>query len=509
LSDILKQVHDTIETHNLLASGDGVVVGVSGGPDSVCLLHILLGLCDRYHLRLHVAHLHHGVRGKEADADAEYVASLANEWGLPTTIDRQDIPALAREHKLAFEEAARRVRYAFLARVASETAASKIAVGHNADDQAETVLMHFLRGTGPAGLRGMLPLTPLHTYHLNGFLDPTVSKTVSLIRPLLEVPRSDIEHYCAINNITPRLDRSNLDTTYFRNRLRHELLPTLRTYNPNIGTQLCRTARVVSADYELVARLREDAWTDVLLAAQETFIIFDKAKWQALPTALQRATLRHAAYQLRRTLRDVGFVHVENARMAALGGETGSQATLPMGLALTVGYDTLTLGNIDDAAPALPDDPLLWSTGRTAVTVPGTTPLPGREWILEAKVLEEWDVEKIAASQDVWTAYFDLEKLVEPLTLRPRRPGDRFRPQGMQGHSCKLGAFMINAKIPQPWRAHVPLLEADGEIVWVCGYRTGDGVTVGPDTRKVLRLRFARATPGAEGADNYEDYPGH
>jgi tRNA(Ile)-lysidine synthase len=508
LSDIRKQVQHTIETYNLLTSGDGIVVGVSGGPDSVCLLHILLGLRDRYDLRLYVAHLHHGARGKEADADAEYVASLAHKWGLPTTIDRQDIPALAREHRLAFEETARRVRYAFLARVASETAASKIAVGHNADDQAETVLMHLLRGTGPAGLRGMLPSTPLHTYRLNGFMDPTVPQTVSLIRPLLEVPRSDIEHYCTINNIAPRLDRSNLDTTYFRNRLRHELMPTLRTVNPKIGTQLCRTAQVVSADYELLAQLRNDAWTDVLLAAQKTSIIFDKARWQALPTALQRATLRHAAYQLRKSLRDVGFVHIENARMVARGGETGAQATLPMGLALTVGYDTLTLGNIDDATPALPDDPLLWGAGRTTVQVPGTTPLSGQEWTLEAQVLPEWDLKRIAANQDVWTAYFDLEKLGKPLALRSRRPGDRFRPQGMQGHSCKLSAFMINEKIPQPWRAHVPLLEADGEIVWVCGYRTADGVTVGPDTGTVLRLRFTRLTLETEGALDYEDYPG-
>jgi tRNA(Ile)-lysidine synthase len=128
---------------------------------------------------------------------------------------------------------------------------------------------------------------------------------------------------------------------------------------------------------------------------------------------------------------------------------------------------------------------------------------------LEAKVLKEWDLKQIAVNQDVWTAYLDLEKLVGPLTLRPRRSGDRFRPQGMEGHSCKLSAFMINEKIPQPWRAHVPLLEADGEIVWVCGYRTGDGVAVGPNTREVLRLRFTRTTPGAERVGDYEDYPGY
>ena len=123
--------------------------------------------------------------------------------------------------------------------------------------------------------------------------------------------------------------------------------------------------------------------------------------------------------------------------------------------------------------------------------------------------MREWDLKQIAVNQDVWTAYFDLEKLVEPLTLRSRCPGDRFCPQGMQGHSCKLSAFMINEKIPQPWRAHVPLLEANGEIVWVCGYRVADGVTVGPDTREVLRLRFNRLTLGTEGALDYEDYPGY
>ena len=169
MSKLLQQVRRTIEQHDLLVPGDGIVVGVSGGPDSLCLLHVLLHLRDEHRLRLHVAHLNHGTRGADSDADAEFVARLAAEWGVPATVERQDVPALARAHGLAFEEAARRVRYAFLARVSEEVGACKIAVGHNADDQAETVLMHFLRGAGPAGLRGMLPLTPLTDYRL---LDP-------------------------------------------------------------------------------------------------------------------------------------------------------------------------------------------------------------------------------------------------------------------------------------------------------------------------------------------------
>ena len=287
MADVLRQVRRTIESHALLARSDAVVVGVSGGPDSLCLLHLLLRLREEYDLRLHVAHLHHGARGADADADAEFVAALAAEWGLPVTVERRDVPALACEHRLAFEEAARRVRYAFLARVAGEIGARRIAVAHNADDQAETVLMHFLRGAGPAGLRGMLPATPIIDYRM---LEPLMVQEARgkrqengeraqqscilhpascvIIRPLLEVERVDIESYCTEQGLKPRFDRSNLDTTYFRNRLRHELLPLLETYNPNVRARLCHTAAVIAADYDLLAQLRERAWDDVLLIAE-------------------------------------------------------------------------------------------------------------------------------------------------------------------------------------------------------------------------------------------------
>ena len=500
--NVLQQVRRTIERTGLLVPGDGVVVGVSGGPDSLCLLHVLLHLREEYCLHLHVAHLHHGARGADADADAEFVATLAAEWGLPVTVEQQDVPALARAHKLAFEETARRLRYAFLARVAREAGAHKIAVGHNADDQAETVLMHFLRGAGPAGLRGMLPLTPLTDYRLlSQIANQQIGKSANLqspisnlylIRPLLEIPRSAIERYCADHGLTPRFDRSNLDTTYFRNRLRHELLPLLETYNPNVRARLCHMAAVIAEDYSLLAQLREQAWASVVREEQEVAILFDRAGWQALPVALQRATLRQAAYRLRKSLRDVDFVHMENARQVGVRGETGAQATLPMGLMLTVGYDTLSVGNADDAGPP-PDEPLLWSTEPLPVQVPGTTPLPQSEWVLQADILEEWNVPEIAANPDLWTACFDVDVLpASPLALRPRCQGDRFRPQGMGGQRVKISALMVNLKIPRAWRDHVPLLAAGDEIVWVCGRRIGAGAAVGPQTRRVARLRFER-----------------
>jgi tRNA(Ile)-lysidine synthase len=410
------------------------------------------------------------------------------------------VPELAADHGLALEEAARRVRYAFLGEVAETIGAGKIAVGHHADDQAETVLMHFLRGSGLAGLRGMLPLTPITNYRL---LEPFTQREreskrqsakppVCIIRPLLEVPRADIERYCAEHDLRPRFDRSNLDTTYFRNRLRHELMPELETYNPNIRERLCHTATVVAADYELLVELRRNAWGRITREEREDAIVFDQTAWQALPVSLQRATLRRATYRLRRSLRDVTFVHVENARQVALEGETGKRATLPMGLALTVGYETVTIGEADQVGPP-PDEPLLWSDEPLPVPVPGTTWLPESEWILEASVLRHWDMDEITGTDHPWTAYLDAETLNQAIRLRPRRRGDRFRPYGMAGHSVKVSELMINLKIPQAWRDHVPLLVAGRTVIWLCGRRIAHGSAIGPQTRRVARFQFQRA----------------
>jgi tRNA(Ile)-lysidine synthase len=322
--------------------------------------------------------------------------------------------------------------------------------------------------------------------------DPHVLPSAScIIRPLLEIPRIEIEQYCADQNLTSRFDRSNLDTTYFRNRLRHELLPLLETYNPNIRTRLCHTAAVVAADYELLIQLREQTWPKVVRETRDEAITFDKARWRALPVAMQRATLRQATYRLRTSLRDVDFGHVENARQIGLHGETGAQATLPMGLALTVGYNTLTIGNSDVPHPPPSDEPLLWDSEPLPIAIPGTTSLPKSEWLLQTKMLKKWDLAQITSSPDPWTAYLDADKLTSPLVLRSRRPGDRFRPQGMEGHSVNLSAFMINLKIPRTWRDHIPLLAAGDEIVWVCGRRVGDQVAVRPETRQVIQLWFS------------------
>jgi len=499
-----------------------VVVGVSGGPDSLCLLHVLCSLRETLGVSLHVAHLNHGTRGKASDADARFVQTVAEAWALPVTVERRDIPTLAKEYGLAFEETARRVRYAFLDRVARKMGAIRIAVGHNADDQAETVLMHILRGSGLSGLRGMLPLTSLRDYRLLPALgdgqqpdepreagrDYTVAprgasdspvrsreapSSPSLIRPLLGISRGAIENYCTEHDLNPRFDRSNLDTTHFRNRLRHDLLPELKQYNPRIKERLRHLAEVAAADYDLLAEVRREAWDDLVTEEREDAVVFNKERWQALPLALQRATLRQAAYRLRRSLRDVTFVHIENARDVALEGETGKASTLPMGLELRVGYETLTIGEAGALGPP-PDEPLLWQHDPLPVALPGTTPLPETDWVLTARRLDQWTMSDVTSPAHPWTAFLAVRALEKPLVLRPRRRGDRMQPLGMGGQHTKVSELMINLKIPEAWRDHVPLLSAGGTILWLCGHRISEAARVDEETNEIAKFEFERAS---------------
>jgi tRNA(Ile)-lysidine synthetase-like protein len=479
--------------------GETVVVGVSGGPDSLCLLHVLQRLAPELSLSLHVAHLNHQMRGEDANADAVFVTWLASDWGLLATVESLDVPALARDHKLAPEEAARRARYAFLARVAIQVGARTIAVAHNADDQAETVLMHWLRGSGLAGLRGMLPATLMEHLRLEigdwrlAAESPVPNlQSLVLVRPLLEVARAEIEAYCAHHNLQPRFDRSNLDTTYFRNRLRHELIPSLETYNVNIREVLRRSASVLAADYQLLREQLEATWGQVVRVETDDAVIFDLLAWRALPLALKRSTIREAIHRLRRELRNIDFVHVENAIEVLARGDTGAQATLPKGLLLTVGYDAFTIA--DEDYRDLPDLPLLLTESTVPVAVPGNTRLPASAWTLTVDLYSRTEVsDEDLVSTVGWDAYLDAAAVGASLALRPRRSGDRFCPLGMGGRSKRLNEFMINAKIPAFWRGHIPLLlNEGGQIVWVCGWRPDEHARVTPTTQQVVRVRFER-----------------
>lgn len=491
MTHVANAVRANIERHHLVVAGESVVVGVSGGPDSLCLLHVLRNLED-YQLDLHVAHLNHGLRGAEADDDAEAVCALAAQWGLDYRSERADVTGLAGRHHLAVEEAARRARYRFLKRVAHGVGSRCIAVGHNADDQAETVLMHWIRGSGLAGLRGMLPVTPLSQYRLIPSASPQPpDHELRLVRPLLEVPKSDIEAYCVSHGLQPRFDRSNLDKTFFRNWLRHEVLPLLATHNPNVSEVIRRSARVLADDYALLRSMWLRAWPNVVCEETPECIVFDLERWRALPASLQRSVIREAVRRLRRTLRDVTFIHVENALLVARDGSTGDQSTLPQGLMLTLGYEQFRIMDTD-AKPSLPDWPLVPAgVEPILLRLPGTTPLPDSTWCLEINQVARSDLpERWESNRDQWRAFVDAGAAGGKLWLRTRRAGERFCPLGMGGRKVKLSDFLTNQKVPRDVRDRLPLLVGQGGIVWVCGQRVDERARIRDSTSTALIARF-------------------
>jgi len=474
--DLLSQVRETIAKYEIFNPGEKVVVGVSGGPDSLCLLHLLNRLPKELGITLHVAHLHHALRGEEADEDARFVERLATTWGFPATVEKRDVPAYAEREKLAIEEAARQVRYTFLAEVAERVEASSVAVGHNADDQVETIIMHWLRGAGTAGLRGMRPVQEW----------PLPAIDLRLVRPLLEIPREEIEAYCQEHGLRPRFDRSNLDTTYYRNRIRHELLPLLEKYNPNIREVIRRAALVIADDHDYLAREGQRAWEKVT-REMEGALVFDLQAWEELHPSLQRQLLRQAIRNLRSDLRNIDWVHIEEARRAIGEKPAGTAVTLPRGLTLFRSYDTFVIG---DTHPT-PEMPLIEEEMKIAV--PGRSPLPEGIWEVVTEVLVgEEGKEEAFKNQAPWRGYLDLDQAGRDLILRGRKPGDRFQPLGMGGQSKPLQEFMIDAKIPHHIRDRVPLVVSPQNIVWVAGYRIDERARVTERTERVLKICFQK-----------------
>jgi len=491
--DLVAKVRDAIDRHGLLAEGDTVVVGVSGGPDSLCLLHVLKRLCPDYGISLHVAHLNHSIRGHEAEVDALYVAKIAAQWDIPCTVRAVDVPDLAERAGLALEEGARRARYGFLAYVRRRVGGETVAVGHHADDQVETVLMHFLRGAGLSGLRGMAPLS-----YIDG-LDTTlgeaeddeppkaVDSRLRLIRPLLSVSRSEIENYCRAHNLEPRHDATNLDTTYLRNRIRHELIPLLQTYNRNIRQIVQRTSRLVSDDQDVLRAVIAAAWPAVLLTQQPEAVSLDRVALSAHLVGMRRALIREGIRQVRGSLTDIGWVHVDNA-VALLEGAVGASIDLPGDLRIVLDYDRLTIAT---SSYRRQFEPWPHVRGEIALRVPGSV-LMANGWTVTACTVLVQDLPiDWRHNADRYRAYLDARNISDALILRSRRDGDSFVPLGMDHHQ-KLHDFMVNNKIPRSERDMVPLLTVGTQICWVVGWRIDSRFAVTDDTESVLLVTFTR-----------------
>jgi len=322
---LIERAFAFIRQHSLVSGQETLVVGVSGGPDSVCLLHLLVSLKDRLGVRLHVAHLNHMLRGVESEADAEYVSQLAHRLGVAATLEQREVKSYQAGRGLSLEEAARQVRYQFFAEVAEKVGANRVAVGHTADDQGETILMHLVRGAGAYGLQGMQPLTEWESLS---------DRRLMVIRPLLKVSRREVEAYCEQHALAPREDSSNLSLSYLRNRIRYELMPLLQSYNPKANEALLRTADTLAGELAFFEQQISRIW-DKVVSEEEGALVLKAKEVSSLHPALQRYLLREVLKRLLGSLEDIEWKHIEKMR-AALTLPRGKRVILPRRLTLYV-----------------------------------------------------------------------------------------------------------------------------------------------------------------------------
>ena len=452
---LMESALQAIRDHGMIAPGDQVLVAVSGGLDSVVLLDVLRQLTAELSCDCIVGHVDHGLRGSASIGDAAFVESLAGSFGLPVHIHRLASSDLEAVKGHGREGAARAARLAALERMADRVGAARIALAHTADDRAETVLYRLARGTGPTGLRGILPVRGI------------------FIRPFIEVCRKDILDYAQAHNLEWREDATNADPSFARNRIRHRVLPELRELNPEVVDALCRAADLlVDVDEAL-----DYFVTDVADRLSEDGSYWPRGSLCDLPESVRRLLLREGIRRVRGSLEGIALQHVDAVQSLVAGLNAHGELSLP-GLCVRIDGDSVSFAVAEGDAAVLATAPLTL----------GDNPLPdGRT--LRFEVLPRQDVDLAAAEEDPWIEVADADRVTFPLQLRARAKGDRFRPLGLNAE-IKLKEFLINAHAPYYGRDRIPLVcDADG-IIWVVGLRLSDTVKVSNRTERVLRMEM-------------------
>lgn len=434
-----KRFSEALESLLTIESGETVVVAVSGGPDSVCLLDLLRekARTDGFHLL--VAHLNHGFR-QEAGAESRFVVSLAARWGIPATAKKVDIPLVCRGRKVSKQVAAREARYRFLEEAAQTHGARWIALGHTADDQAETVLMHIIRGSAESGLSGIPPV-----------------REERFIRPLLSFTRSEIVEHLKERNIPFVEDPSNADPAYLRSRIRHELLPMLTRYNPRIRQTLCREANLIREENQFIDAILKDHLPKLVIQQPEG-IGLSTEYMMGLSPVLSRRAVCWAIQKVKGNLEGITSEHISSI-LRLLSGSVSRRKPLPGGIVVERVYDRLLFCRQTDRRP-----PPVWDPLR--LTVPGEVEVPGISLTIALRKV----IGTKAIRYGRMEAAFDFDRLTFPLVLRSRLPGERFYPVGMKG-SKKLQDYFVDEKVPRGRRDHIPLLTSPKGILWVIGHR--------------------------------------
>ncbi|GAA5530483.1 tRNA lysidine(34) synthetase TilS [Herpetosiphon gulosus] len=473
----LLDIETTLIRDGRLASAACLVVAVSGGPDSLALLHRLTALATPYGWRLHVAHLDHGLRGEQSAAEAAFVAEIAADWGLTATIELRDVDHVAKQYHVGLPAAARATRYRFLAEVALQQQADAVVLGHQSDDQAETVLLHVLRGTGPSGLSAMRPRTEWVGWRVTAGM-PHQAVGPALIRPMLNITRDEIEAYCDEQQLEPRRDPTNNSLEYTRGRIRHQLLPLLGEYNAKVVSALARTARLAAIETDYMQSELDRQWQH-LIEFEPGAITFHREQWNQMHPALQRHAIRRAVYLLRPERDELTSSQLDHALSAMNSLQLFCQ--MPHNLVLHRKPHGWTMTVATTMQPTN-DEPQL-SIDEWPLNQQGMTPLPDERW----RVIMELMPSRPEYNLSRWQGLLDADAIQGKLMLRQRRPGDRMRPAGGIG-SRRIQDIMVDMRLPRELRAQWPLFVDDLGILWIPGLLMAEHAHPTPETTNFLLI---------------------
>ena len=466
---LITKIRNCCRAHRMFEPGDTVAAAVSGGPDSVAMLHGLLELKDELGISLAVAHLDHGFRDESA-SEAEFVGKMAESLGLPFYTEKARLKERLEGLPVNRQAKAREARYEFLERAAIALKAGKIAIAHTTDDQAETVIMRLIRGSGTQGLAAIPPIRG------------------KIVRPLLYASREEILGYLSEKKIGSVSDPSNLKKIYVRNRIRLELMPTLKSYNPRIMEALSKMAELLRADEEFLDSCAQEAVERLARRGNDQpgngYIALDLDGFRKLSDAIKRRVVRLLVEEIKGDTLGLSYEHVMKALNETAEGPTGRGTDFPGGLRVERSYGVILVHIPREAPPFSVSLPMPATGASSRVEIPGTG------IFVEAEIMAAGNTktEKFIAPDDRNTAYFDGDRLSWPLIIRSRRPGDFFYPAGMAGKK-KLKEYFIDMKLSRALRSRVPLIESGGEIAWIMGYRQDRRFIPGPESRTIIKIK--------------------
>jgi tRNA(Ile)-lysidine synthase len=472
---MLTHIERSLRTECRIEPGAALIAGVSGGQDSLCLLHALCALGHRPV----VAYFDHQLR-PESVAEAAHVGQLASSLGLQFVAGRENVGAYSHAKRISIEAAGRSLRYAFLFDQAHKHDAVAVAVGHTADDQAETILMHLVRGASMAGLGGMAYRVVL----------PEIDSSTPIVRPLLGVWRKQTLEYCRSNDLRPLHDASNESREFLRNRVRLDLIPSLESYNPQVRLALWRLSQLVTDDQRLIQDLVSMAWDRTVVGQGAAYIGFDAVKLADESRALQRRLVMLAAMRLKPGS-EFDFEDMQRAQ-AFIADPSRRCLQLSRGVMLYRESETvfLTLGEDKlpaDGWPQLPREHIALN-----LEDPVAVPLGGG-WQLTTEIVSGTaDPVATFSAQDAYRGILDADSLPRELELRAPKPGDRIQPLGLKGHTQKLSDIFINMGVPERLRKQWPVLVRGEEVVWVPGFRIAEPYRIREDTRRAVLIALRR-----------------